>query len=145
MHCSHAPSSRINVEALFTSQWEDVAFIQFLCVDQDKSMEIRRNFPDVPNLGGAYDPRTDQLQEFRANSGRDRGSEEEDEDAAGGTKRPRSEAGSDNPRPRGVARTTTEEHRQASADGNLDDIDWDALSEEGSVAEAGYHMLEADE
>ena len=146
MHCSHAPSSRINLEALFGTNWANICFIQFLCVDHDKSLEIRRDFPDVPNLGGPYDPGMATLREVPANSGgnRSKQSEAADDRPDENQKRPRSAAGSDNPRPTGVSRTTREEQQQTSADGNFDDLDWDSISDESFGAEAGYHVLEAD-
>lgn len=146
MHCSHAPSSRINLEALFGEDWSNIAFIQFLCVDQDKSSEIRRNFPDVPNLGGPYDPGMAMLREVPANWGGNRTAPNEDDpDAPGGNlKRPRSAAESENPRPTGTSRTTREEQQQTTANGNFDDVDWDAISDENFGPEAGYHLMEAD-
>ena len=65
-----------------------------------------------------------------------------------GDKRPRSEAGSDNPRPRSTSRTTREEQQQqqSTADGNFDEMDWDSLEENASsISESSYHLLDAPE
>jgi hypothetical protein len=133
MHCSHAPSSRINLEALFGEDWPNIAFVQFVCVDQEMSQAIRRDFPDVPNLGGPYHSGMANLREVPAKWGGNRAAPDEDgEDGPGAAhKRPRSEAGSENPRPTASARTTREE-QQTSADGNFEDVDWDSISEDTS-------------
>ena len=76
-----------------------MAFIQFLCVEQDMARGLREEFPDVPILGGTYDPGMANLREVPANSGRNPPTEKEDVELFGVHTRSRSEAGSDNPRP----------------------------------------------
>jgi hypothetical protein len=129
MHCSHSPSSRINLEALFGSEWEQTAFVQFLCVDQDTVQNLRQEFADVPNLGGNYDPHMPPMREVPAALGRDQDGPVDMDEEPDREKRARSKDGSENPRPRGIRRITREERQQATADGNLDEVDWDELSE----------------
>ena len=64
-------------------------------MDHDKSLEIRKDFPDVPNLGGPYDPGMATLREVPANSGgnRSKQSEAADDRPDENQKRPRSAAG----------------------------------------------------
>ena len=47
MHSSHAPSNRVNLEALFGEDWRRMAFVQFLCVDAETVTVLRQEFGDV--------------------------------------------------------------------------------------------------
>ena len=96
-----------------------MAFVQFLCVDAEVVTALRQEFGDVPNLGGMHDPNMPDLREVHAALGKDRPQEDEGMGEAADRidKRPRSEAGSDNPRPRSASRTTREEQQQSTADG----------------------------
>ena len=53
-HCSHTPSARLSLEALFGEQWKEMAFVQFLCMVQETAEALRRGNADVPNFGGNY-------------------------------------------------------------------------------------------
>ena len=96
-----------------------MAFTQLLCVDQEAAEALRRANAELPNLGGNYDPLMAKLREMLELNRNNQAGDRTSDMGSLADKRPRSDAGSDNPRPTSTPRLTREEQQQTNADGKV--------------------------
>ena len=115
-HLFHNPTQRVNLEVLFGKEYEQCAFLQFLCIGQEEVRLLRLTHPDVPNLGGMHDPGmphvVDREHDSTSNSAPPSSSDNTLPVTPRGHTRKFSDASSHNPRTTASPKISTEEREQ---------------------------------